>query len=502
MSASVVARRRLALAVGPLLFFSFHFFVDPVPGQPAVARTLAVAVVMAYYWLTEALPMAVTALIPVVMIPLLGVMSAADIASEYMNDLIFLFLGGFLLAVAMQDWGLHRRVALRILLWIGGGPARLLLGVMVATWSISWWVNNTATALMMLPIVLSLATQLEERSGEDARRLITALLLAVAYAASIGGMATLIGTPPNLVFLRVYGLVFPEAPAVTFLSWMTFAAPVATIMLLLVFLHFRVTLLRGCRVRVERGMIRADYEALGPPSYEEKAVFGLFLLFVLLLVTRADLTVGPVTVRGWASRIGVGGRLGDGAVAMAVACLMFVVPSRARPGFILEGGAITRLPWDIVLLFGGGFALAEAFQVSGLSAFVGQQLAALAGAPPIVILLVVSSVVCFLSELASNTALAQVILPVLASMARATGIHPLFLMAPATLAASCGFMLPVATPPNTIVYGTRRITSAEMRRAGFAIDWIGIVVVTILVYTWGRWVLGIDLGAPPAWMRE
>jgi sodium-dependent dicarboxylate transporter 2/3/5 len=493
-------RRRLLMAAGPLLFLGFFFFVDPVPGEPAVGRTLALAVTMAWYWLTEALPMSVTALLPVVLLPLLGVMPAGDVASEYMNDLIFLFLGGFMLAVAMQDWGLHRRLALRILLWIGRSPSMLLFGVMLATWVISAWVNNTATTLMMLPIVLSLATQLEERAGEDARRLTTTMLLAVAYAASIGGMATLIGTAPNLVFLRVYGLSFPEAPPLTFLTWMAVAAPISALMLVLSFLYFRATSLRGCRVPVDREMIRREYEALGRPSYEERTMFLVFTLFVVLLITRADVVVGDVTVRGWASRVGLGGRLGDGGVAIAVACLLFVIPARARRGFMLEADAIGRLPWDIVLLFGGGFALAEAFQVSGLSGFMGSQLAGLSGAPPIVTLLVVVTVVCFLSELASNTALSQVILPVIASMAVAMGTHPLFLMVPATMAASCGFMLPVATPPNTIVYGTRRVRTSEMVRVGFAIDWIGIVLVTILMYTWGSLVMGIDPGTPPAWL--
>jgi len=315
-------------------------------------------------------------------------------------------------------------------------------------------------------------------------------------------MATLIGTPPNLVFLRVYGLSFPDAPPMSFLTWMTVAVPVATVMLVLTYFYFRAALLRGCRVPIDRGVIRADYLELGAPSFEEKAVAALFGLFVLLLVTRADVSLGAHTVAGWASRIGVGGRVSDGAVAIGVACLLFVIPARARRGFILEGDAIARLPWDIVLLFGGGFALAEAFQTSGLSGYIGDRLVGLAGAPPIVMVLVMATVVCFLSELASNTALSQVMLPVVASMARATGIDPRSLMVPATMAASCGFMLPVATPPNTIVFGTRRVRTGEMIRAGFAIDWIGIVVITILLYTWGRWVLGIDLGAPPAWLSQ
>ncbi len=489
---SAVRRRQIAIVAGPAVFLALYFGFQPVPEQPAVGRTLALAAWLAVYWLTEAIPLAATALLPVVMLPLLGVMDATAVASEYFNDLLFLFIGGFLLAIAMQEWGLHRRVALRILSWIGRSPSTLLLGVMGATWAISWWVSNTATTLMMLPIVLALATKLEERAGEAARPLTTAMLLAVAYGASIGGMATLIGTAPNIVFSRVYALAFPEAPPVTFLTWMAAVAPISTVMGALTFAYLRARFARRCTIEVDRESILAEQRSLGRTSFEERTVFVVFLIFVLLVVTRADVIVGETTLRGWASRIGVGSRIGDGAVAIAAALALFLLPARRHAGFVLEAPAVVKLPWDIVILFGGGFALAEAFQVSGASNYLGERLAGLAGAPPLLVLFVVCALVCFLSELASNTALAQVVLPVLGSLSSVTGMHPLFLMVPATLAASCGFMLPVATPPNAIVFGTRRIRTGEMASAGFVVDWIGIVVVTLAMYTWGRWVLGID----------
>ena len=497
MDASPVAPtsrwRGLALALGPVLFFVFLFGVHPVADRPEVGRTLAVAVLMAAYWLTEALPLGVTALLPVVLLPLLGVMDAGAVASEYMNDLIFLFLGGFLLAIGMQTSGLDRRIALRILGWIGRSPAMIVLGVMGVTWMISWWVSNTASMLMMIPIILSLAGRLEDGSRASGA-LTKTMLLGSAYAASVGGMATLIGTPPNLVFARVYALAAPDATPVTFLSWMLVAVPVSVVMFVLIFLYFRMTALRRCDLPMDRGAIRAEHRGLGAMPFAQRVVFGLFLVFVLLVVTRADLDLGGVSIRGWASRAGLAGRIGDGAVAIAVAVLLFVIPARSRPGAVLDGSAFSRLPWDVVILFGGGFALAEAFQVSGLSEFLGGRLGGLASAPPLVMIFVLVAGVCFLSELASNTALAQVSLPVVAAMATAQGIHPLLLMLPATLAASCGFMLPVATPPNTIAYGTHRVTVRDMVRAGWVIDWIGIAVVTILVYTWGRWVLGLDFG--------
>lgn len=484
-------RRHAAVIAGPILFLALLFGFDPVPAQPAVGRTLAVAAWLAFYWLTEAIPVAATALLPVVLLPMLGVMDAAAVAGAYVNDLIFLFIGGFLLAIGMQEWGLHRRVALRILAWIGRSPSTLLLGVFGATWMISWWVNNTATTLMMLPIVLAVATKLEERSGPDARPLTTAMLLAVAYGASIGGMATLIGTAPNIVFSRVYTLSFPEAPPVTFLAWMAVAAPISTAIGALAFAYLRARFLRGCRVEVDREVIRAEQRSLGAVTFEERTIFVTFLVFVVLVVTRADVVVGDTVLKGWASRLGVGALVGDGAVAIAAALALFVIPARSRPGFVLEAPSIGKLPWEIMILFGGGFALAEAFQVSGASLYLGERLSGLAGAPDLVVLLAMCALVAFLSELASNTALAQVVLPVLASMAAVTGMHPLLLMVPATLAASCGFMLPVATPPNAIVFATRRVRTSEMVPAGFVVDWIGIVVIALAMVLWGRRVLGV-----------
>ncbi|MDH4038219.1 MAG: SLC13 family permease [Candidatus Krumholzibacteria bacterium] len=487
--------RILALLLGLVLFVLVLVGVNPVPERPEVGRTLAVAVLMAMYWLTEAVPLAVTALFPVVLLPLFAFASAGQVAAAYMNDIIFLFLGGFMLAIGMQTTGLDRRIALRILVWIGKSPAMILLGVMGVTWMISWWVSNTASMLIMIPIILSLVGSVEHEDRAAAQGLTRAMLLGAAYAASVGGMATLIGTPPNLVFSRVYAMAAPGVTPVTFLSWMLMAAPVSVVMFVLLFLYFRATALRGCAVVVNRGLLRRDYAGLGRMPFEQRVVMVLFFVFVALVVTRADLTLGDTTVRGWASRGGFAGRVGDGVVAVGVAILLFMVPARSRPGPILDASAFGKLPWDVVILFGGGFALADAFQRSGLSDYLGASLGGLAGVPPLLMIFLLVAGICFLGELASNTALAQVSLPVLAALATAKGMHPLLLMLPATLAASCGFMLPVATPPNTIVYGTHRVTARDMMRAGWVVDWIGIVLVTLFTYTWTRWVLGLDFAA-------
>ena len=487
--------RGIMLLLGLAVFLVMLVAVNPVPEQPAVGRTLAVAVLMAIYWLTEALPLGVTAMLPVVLFPLLGVAGTGDVASAYFNDIIFLFIGGFLLAIGMQATGLDRRIALHILAWIGRSPATILFGVMGVTWMISWWVSNTASMLIMIPIILSLADNLDRGRSGSTRGLTRAMLLGSAYAASVGGMATLIGTPPNLVFARVYELSAPAGTPMTFLSWMLVAAPVSALMFVLLFFYFRVSSLRGCDVSVDRNLLRQEHAELGPAPFDQRAVFTLFIVFVLLVVTRADLELGGFTLRGWASRGGFGRMVGDGAVAVGIAILLFALPARSRPGRILDVSAFGKLPWDVVVLFGGGFALAEAFQVSGLSVFLGDRLGGLTGMPPLLMIFVLAAGMCFVSELASNTALAQVSLPVLAALAAAQGLHPLALMLPATLAASCGFMLPVATPPNTIVFGTHRVTTREMVRAGWVVDWMGILLVTILTLTWARWVLGIDFSA-------
>jgi sodium-dependent dicarboxylate transporter 2/3/5 len=469
----VTNAKRVFILIGPLLFLAVLLGPDPDPERPAVGRTLAVAVWMAFYWLTEAVPLA---------------------------NVIFLFIGGFLIAGAMERWELHRRVALRIILLIGRGPSRLLFGFMLGNWFLSQWISNTAATLMMVPIVMALAVKFEEKVGEDARALTVCLLLGIAYASSVGGMATLIGTPPNLAFARIFELSFPNAPEMTFLGWMTFALPLSALMFALVYTYLRVFILKGLRVRLDGDLIREEYNALGKLTYEEKRVLWAFAAFVVLILTRSDVTIGSLVLKGWASRIGVAGYVGDGTVAIMVSLVLFALPAKSKRGFIMDSSSIRRLPWDIIILFGGGFALAKAFQVSGLSAFIGERLTILQHVHPIIIVAAICTLITFLTELTSNTATTQVVLPIIASLCVALELNPLFLMVPATISASCAFMLPVATPPNAIVFGTHRLRIQHMARTGFALNWIGVVVITLMMFFVGRWVFGIDLSAPPSWM--
>lgn len=482
-------------------------------------RMAAVALLMATWWITEALPLAATSLLPLALFPLLGILNGKDTSTQYFNETIVLYIGGFLLALAMERWNLHRRIALTIVGAIGGTPARLVLGFLVATAFISMWISNTATAIMMVAIGLAVVKQLDAQFGpKTARPLTIAILLAIAYGASIGGLATLVGTPPNLSLQRIYHQTFPEAPEIGFGQWMLFGVPVSLLMVAVAWL-FLTRILFPCpaEIRLPQGLVADQRRALGGMTSSERIVLGVFLFTAFLWVFRSDLVLGAFTIPGWSRLLpfaaGADGKslFDDGTVVMCTVLPLFFLRSRVPlPGTprgetgtasaaaprLLDGAALLRLPWDIVLLFGGGFALAKGFQVSGLSTWIGSAFAGLGSVSPWLILLLVAFVITFLSELTSNTATAEMALPILASAAVAGGLHPLALMVPATIAASFGFMLPVATPPNAIVFSSGHIGIRDMVRAGFWLNISGILILTLLFQLWGTRVFNIDSGTP------
>ncbi|MCB1221898.1 MAG: SLC13/DASS family transporter [Planctomycetales bacterium] len=481
----------LAIAAGPLLALLLVLFADLQPGQPAVTRMAAVALWMAIWWISEAVPLAVTALLPVAVFPLLSIMSGKQVATQYFNNVIFLFIGGFIIALAMQRWNLHRRIALGIIGLVGQSPARLLLGFMLATAFLSMWISNTATTMMMVPIAMAVILRIDEgRQVASGRSFPTGLLLGIAYAASIGGISTLVGTPPNLSFLRIHAISFPDAPEISFTQWLLFAAPMCIVLLAAVWLFlFR---LYGQRQQaIDAGVFEAERRQLGQVSREEWGVLSVFVGTALLWLTRSDITVGTLQLRGWASPLGLDGMVDDGTVAILMALLLFIIPSKRSDNGRLMGWEDTlQLPWGIVLLFGGGFALASGFKESGLSEWCGGQLSALSGVHPVVMVLAICLLITFLTELTSNTATTEMILPVLAATAVAINVDPLLLMVPATISASCAFMLPVATPPNAIIFGSGRISMAEMARAGLLINLFAALLVTASVFLLGS-LLGI-----------
>ena len=412
---------------------------------------------------------------------MLGILAGRETAPIYLNSTIVLFIGGFMIALTMQKWNLHRRIALNIIHFVGGGPSRIVLGFMVASAFLSMWISNTATAVMMVPIGLAIILQVEERAGERAHPFTVGLLLGIAYGCSVGGLTTLVGTPPNLSFARIYEVLFPDAPAIAFGQWMVVALPVGLIMMAIAWLLITQVLYKAPPdATADRSVIERERAHLGPISFEERAVLAVFAATALLWVFRVDLNLGALTIPGWSRLLPWPKFVDDGTVAIAMASLMFFIPAHG-PGQertrLMGPEVIPRLPWNVVLLIGGGLALATGFQRTGLAEFVGGQFEAAGALPPFALILLVCLGLTFLTELTSNTASTEMILPILASVAVVTGTHPLVLMIPATMSASCAFMLPVATPPNAIVFGSDRLSIAEMARAGLVLNLVGALVI-------------------------
>ena len=498
------ATQKIGLVLGPVCFFIIAGFVDLDPANPNVSRMGAVSALMALWWITDAIPLYATALLPMILFPVMGILKGKAAAPLYINSTIFLFLGGFMIALTMEKWNLHRRIALFIIRLIGGGPERIILGFMIAAAFLSMWISNTATAIMMVPIGMAIILQMEERFGKkDVHRFTVGLMLGIAYACSVGGIATLVGTPPNLSFSRIFEITFPEAEPITFGLWAMMGIPLSVILLAVVWAVITKICCRiPSHIAIDKSIVEKEYEQLGKMGFEERAVLVVFFLTAFLWVFRKDLALGMLTVPGWSRCLDHAAYIDDGTVAIFMSLILFLIPTRSKTAdspTVMSVDVIEKLPWGIVLLFGGGFALAKGFQVSGLSSFIGAKFSGLAGSPPFLVILVICFSITFLTELTSNTATTEMILPILASVAVAMKANPLLLMIPATISASCAFMMPVATPPNAIVFGSGRISVSEMAKAGLVINLIGVLVVSTLFYFFGRFIFSIDPGVFPDW---
>ena len=433
-------------------------------------RTAAAGALMAVWWMTEAIPISATALLPLVLFPLLGVADIRAASAPYANPIVFLFLGGFLIAAGMQRWNLHRRLALRIIAAMGPRPYAILIGFLIAAAFLSMWVSNTATALMMLPIGLSVAELAQRGDARNAERFTVSLMLIIAYSCSIGGMATLVGTPPNAFFagfmLETYGV------SVGFAEWMQIGLPLILIALPVMYLVLTRVVYPIDMREIPGGaaFIRAELDAMGRMSRAEKMVMGLFILAAVLWMTRPLLSF---LVPG----------LSDAGIAMGVGLLLFLMPANvSKRIFLLEWKDAERLPWGLLILFGGGLSLASAINDAGLAAWFGSQAGLIEGWPSFLIILVIASAIIFLTELTSNIATVAAFLPVVASIGVGLGESPLLFAVPAVLAASCAFMLPVATPPNAIAYSSEYVTIPRMARAGILLNILFIFLVSLLSY--------------------
>ena len=480
-----IGRKIIGLWTGIILFLVVLLFTDLDPERPQVTPTLAVALMMASWWITEAIPLSVTALLPLVLFPVLGIVPAKQIATSYMNHIIFVFLGGFIVALAMEKWNLHKRIALKIMSWVGLGPGRILLGFMLATAFLSMWISNTASTMMMLPIILSVIGQLESSiPAKTTGKYATGVLLGIAYASSVGGITTLVGSPTNLVYPQQLNALFPEIDMISFTEWMGFAAPVSLVMFVLVFLVIYIRFVPKQKLEgLKPGYFRQEYSALGKASYEEKTVLVLFVLLAFLWTFRSGISFDRFTLPGWGALFKHAPYINDATAAIFVAILLFVIPSGKKDGSrLMDWETAQKLPWDIVILFGGGFALASGFQSSGLTTWLGEQLDWTSNVGPFLVLLAILVLMVFLTELTSNVASIQMLLPVFAALAVSSNINPVLLMFPATLASSMAFMLPTATPPNAIVFGSHRINISTMVRTGMVLNILAILVILLL--TW------------------
>jgi len=433
---------------------------------------------------------------------LLGIMKGKVVAPIYFNHIIFLFIGGFIMALAMQKWNLHKRIALRIILLIGISPKRIILGFMAATWFLSMWISNTATTMMMVPMAMAIILKLKDTFGEKAvSRFAVGLLLGIAYAASVGGTATLIGTPPNLSFSRIFKIYFPNAPEISFANWFVFGLPFAIVFLVIVWgIVTRLFVSRKDSFTADMTVFKEEYNQLGKIRFEEGMVLSLFALLAVLWLFRGNINIGSFTVPGWTTIMPVPGFIDDGTIAIAIAMLLFIIPSRCKKGErLMDWKTASKLHWGIVILFGGGFALASGFKESGLSVWLGEQMAGLGSFSPVFLIASVSTTLTFLTELTSNTATTEMILPILGSLSVAIQTNPLLLMIPATLSASCAFMLPVATPPNAIIFGTGEVRMQDMIKTGIILNLIGVVLITLFIYVLGTAVFGIQLSQFPEW---
>ena len=473
-------QKKIGFILGPLTFIIL-MFIGPFEGlsQPAhsiLSSTLWIAI----WWITEAIPIAATALIPIVLFPLSGGLDLSATTASYGHKFVFLYLGGFLIAIGIEKWKLHKRIAINIISFIGVDARRVILGFMLATAFLSMWISNTATSVMMLPIGIAIIKQLNEN-----RTFGKALMLGIAYSASIGGVATLIGTPPNLVLAGVISEIYGYE--ITFSQWFLFGFPIS------------ITLLFFCWIYLTRVAYKFDTKSflggnteikrlkkeLGPISYEEKLVAIVFTLAGLCWISRSFFLQKILP------------SLDDTIIAISFGLLLFILPSKQKATALLSWKDTINLPWGIIILFGGGMALAKAFEISGLALWLGELMTSFSVLPLFLLILLLIAAVNFLTEITSNLATTAMLLPVLAPLALEINIHPFGLMVGAAVAASCAFMLPVATPPNAVVFGSGYLKIQDMVSRGVIMNIFSIILITLMVYIILPIVWGIELSYFP-----
>ena len=466
-------RSILTLLSGPLTAMVLYVLAPESDLSASALAVLCIALWMAIWWVTEVVPLAVTALLPLFLFPLVGAPSMKEVTTPYSHPFVFLYLGGFFIAIAIEKWNLHKRIALTIIRMIGTNIIFIILGFMIGTAFLSMWISNTASAVMLLPVGMAIVKQLQDNPDtiEDENAVFgKALMLSIAYAASIGGIATLIGTPPNLILAGVvqdtYGI------ELGFARWLMMGLPISIILLIVVWFYltqiafkFKQKSFPGGRAEILR-----QVKLLGPMGKSELRVLIVFACTALAWIFK-DFLIKPHLPA-----------IDDTVIALVGGCTLFLLPSERRNERLVEWKDMVKIPWDIILLFGGGLALALGFEQSGLATWIGIQLKSLDALPLVLLLLAIVAAVNFLTEFTSNLATTAMLLPVLVSVAASAGVSPFILLVGATMAASCAFMLPVATPPNAIVFGSGFLRIKEMVKIGFYLNLLSIILITIWVY--------------------
>ncbi len=488
--------KKTGFILGLVVFAILATVPAPEGMEPAAMKVAAVTALMAIFWITEALPIPATALMPIILYPVLGVMKTGAVTTNYANSTIFLFMGGFFIAVAMERWNLHKRIALHTIRAVGASPSLMILGFMLSTAFISMWVSNTATAMMMVPIGIAVVTQVtghtsqQMRSGEGGKFELNfgkSLMLGIAYAASIGGIATIIGTPPNTIMVGMMDTLY--GVKIDFAQWVMFGLPFSIIMLATtwVILTKFTFPTGGLKLAEGREVIEREIKEMGKITYQEKVVLAVFVLAGALWVGGSFI---PKAYKFF----------DDTTVAMFAAMLLFMAPSNLKKGeFVLDWKTAVKIPWDIVLLFGGGFAIAGGFSKTGLAKWISQQLTSLEGVSILIFVLIATLLVVYLTEITSNTATATLLVPIMGSAAIAMGVHPFATIISSCVAASCAFMLPVATPPNAVAFGSGTLKISDMVRAGMWLNIIGTFVIVLFVVYLLPILWGVDLNSVPDW---
>ena len=495
-------RQKIGIVLGLFVFVTILLLPVPEGMNPQAMRAAAVAMLMAVFWVTEAIPIFATSFIPVALFPIFGVLNANHIAASYGHHIVLLILGAFFVAKAIETNNLHKRIALATIRLIGTSRKRIILSFMISTAFLSMWTSNNSTTLMMLPIGLAII-QREKALGSKDLAFGSALMLSIAYSASIGGTGTLVGTPPNLLFVSTMKEIFPDSPDIVFTDWLKIGLPFVVVFLPIAWFYIIKYF------KVEGGLhgsdeiIENEYRDLGPMSVAEKRVLVICVFYALGFVFRRDMQIGELTIPGWSDILGVQAFVKDATVAFIATLLLFLLPNGSanedsNHNKLLEWEDAKTIPWGIAMLIGGGLAIAAAFRESELIAWIGSNLD-LSGVSVFLVLLLVVSGMVFLTEINSNTATTAVFLPVLAGISQAGDFHPYLLMIPATIAASCAFMLPSGTGPNASILASGQVTIPEMAKCGFGLNILAIIVIMSLLYFIIMPIFGVS-GVSPIWM--